>query len=124
MVEWAVVAGGGALGAMSRHAINLAVLNTMGSSLIGTFMANITGSVLLGLFMGFSETRAELPSEYRLFLAVGFLGSYTTFSTLTVATTQGFDTGDFGRAAINLGGSVLVGLLAAYVGLLAGRSMS
>ena len=124
MVEWAVVAGGGALGAMSRHAINLAVLNAMGSSLLGTFIANITGSVLLGLFVGFVETRPELPGEYRLFLAVGFLGSYTTFSTLTVATTQGFDTGDLGRAAINLGGSIIVGLIAAYLGLLAGRSIS
>lgn len=124
MVEWIFVAGGGALGAVSRHGVNLAILNLMGSSLVGTFLVNVTGSLFLGLPIGFWETRPDVPSEYRLFLAVGFLGSYTTFSTLAVATTQGIDSGDFGRALLNLGGSILVGLAAAFVGLLVGRSIA
>ena len=124
MVEWLFVAGGGALGAVSRHAVNLAVLNYIGSSLVGTFIANVTGSLVLGLLVGFWETRPEVASEFRLFVAVGFLGSYTTFSTLVVATTQGFDTGDVGRAFLNIGGSILIGLAAAFIGLLAGRSIA
>ena len=52
---------------------------------------------------------------------MGFLGSYTTFSTLAVATTQSFESGDIGRAALNLGGSIAVGLAAAYAGLAIGR---
>ena len=124
MVDWVFVAGGGALGAVSRHAVNLTLLNFMGSSLVGTFIANVTGSLVLGLLIGFWETRPEVPSEYRLFLAVGFLGSYTTFSTLAVARTQGIDTGDIGRAFFNLGGSIVVGLAAAFIGLLVGRSLA
>ncbi len=124
MIEWIFVAGGGALGAVSRHAVNLTVLNLMGSSLVGTFLANVTGSLVLGLLIGFWETRPDIPNEYRLFLAVGFLGSYTTFSTLAVATSHGIDTGDFGRAFLNLGGSILIGLAAAYFGLLVGRSIA
>ena len=98
MIDWVYVACGGALGAISRHAVNLAVMHLMGSTLVGTFVANITGSFVLGLLIAFWEPR-DFPSEHRLFLAVGFLGSYTTFSTLAVATTQSFESGDIGRAA-------------------------
>ncbi len=124
MIEWVYVACGGALGAVSRHAVNVAVMNLMGSSLLGTFIANVTGSFILGALMAFWEPRGDFPSEHRLFLAVGFLGSYTTFSTLAVATTQSFESGDFGRAALNLGGSIAVGLVAAFAGLVIGRAMA
>lgn len=123
MLEWLFVAGGGALGAVTRHAVNLAVVKFIGSSLIGTFAANATGSLILGVLIGLWESRPEFPFEYKLFLAVGFLGSYTTFSTLAVAVTQGIETGDFGRASLNLGGSIAVGLLAAFGGLAIGRAI-
>ena len=123
MIDWVYVACGGALGAISRHAVNLAVMHLMGSTLVGTFVANITGSFVLGLLIAFWEPR-DFPSEHRLFLAVGFLGSYTTFSTLAVATTQSFESGDIGRAALNLGGSIAVGLAAAYAGLAIGRAIA
>lgn len=124
MVEWVFVACGGALGAVSRHAVNLAVTSLFGSSLIGMFIANVTGSFVLGLLVAFWEPRPEFPSEHRLFLTVGFLGSYTTFSTLAVATTQSVETGDIGRAVLNLAGSIAVGLAAAYAGLAVGRAMA
>ena len=98
-------------------------MHLMGSTLVGTFVANITGSFVLGLLIVFWEPR-DFPSEHRLFLAVGFLGSYTTFSTLAVATTQSFESGDIGRAALNLGGSIAVGLAAAYAGLALGRAIA
>lgn len=123
MLEWLFVACGGALGAVTRHAVNLAVVKFIGSSLIGTFAANATGSLILGVLIGLWESRPEFPFEYKLFLAVGFLGSYTTFSTLAVAVTQGIETGDFGRASLNLGGSIAVGLLAAFGGLAIGRAI-
>ena len=71
-MEWVYVACGGALGAISRHAVNLAVMNLMGLTLVGTFVANITGSFLLGLLIAFWEPRGDFPTEHRLFLAVGF----------------------------------------------------
>ena len=58
-----------------------------------------------------------------MLVAVGFLGSYTTFSTLTVASVQLAQSGEIGRAAINIVGSVCLGLLAALAGILIGRAL-
>ena len=79
MIGWFLVAAGGAAGALARYGINLLMIRTIDSSLAGTFAANISGSLLLGLFIGFTQERSNIPEEYRLLIAVGFLGSYTTF---------------------------------------------
>ena len=58
-----------------------------------------------------------------MLLAVGFLGSYTTFSTLTVATMQSAIVPDLPKAAMNILGSIAVGLVAAMVGIIVGRAL-
>ena len=121
MLLWALIAIGGALGAMSRYAVDRAVNDTFGTTVLGTFAANISGSFLLGLLVAAAAGRIGLPEEARLFAAVGFLGSYTTFSTLTVAGVQLAADGDWTRAAVNIVGSVVVGLAAALGGLALGR---
>ena len=108
---------------MARYGINLLMIRTIDSGLAGTFAANISGSILLGFFIGFTQDRSNIPEEYRLLVAVGFLGSYTTFSTLTLVSTQLFEEGDILRASVNLFGSIFVGLLAALVGLAIGRAL-
>lgn len=122
-MQWLFVAGGGALGALSRYAIDRAVINTIGPTVWGTFLVNITGSFALGVFVAMAAERANWPIAARMFLAVGFLGSYTTFSTLTVAGVQLFDTGEITRALVNVVGSILVGLLAAFLGIVVGRAL-
>ena len=114
---------GGALGAMARYAVNQAAIMQFGSSLVGTFIANVSGSFFLGLLMGFLSSHSVWPEETRIFLAVGFLGSYTTFSTLSLATIQSLQRGDVTTAVINLGASVLLGLTAALGGLILGRAL-
>ena len=94
-----------------------------GATVLGTFAANISGSFLLGLLVAAAAGRVGLSEEARLLAAVGFLGSYTTFSTLTVASVQLAADGDWTRAAMNVVGSVVVGLLAAFGGVLAGRAV-
>ena len=120
---WLLVAVGGALGALSRYAVDQAVNGLFGATVLGTFAANISGSFLLGLVVAAAAGRAGLSEEARLFAAVGFLGSYTTFSTLTVASVQLAADGDWTRAAMNVVGSVVVGLLAAFGGVLVGRAV-
>ena len=120
---WALVAVGGALGAVSRYAVDQAVNGLFGGTVLGTFAANISGSFLLGVLVAAAAGRVGLSEEARLFAAVGFLGSYTTFSTLTVASVQLAADGDWTRAAMNVVGSVVVGLLAAFGGVLAGRAV-
>jgi len=123
MPGWVLVAAGGALGAVSRYAVTEFAVRVVGSTVWGTFAANVTGSLLLGLFIGYVGEHTDVPAEYRLLVAVGFLGSYTTFSTLTVATTQLADEGDFLRAGANILGSLAVGVVAAVAGLAIGRAL-
>ena len=114
---------GGASGALARHAVNQVASTQFDSVLLGTFIANISGSLILGLSLGFLSSHTAWQEEARLFLAVGFLGSYTTFSTLSVASVQLLERGDLSSAAINLAGSVALGLIAALAGLLVGRAI-
>ena len=123
MLLWALIAGGGALGAMSRYAVDRAVNDTFGTTVLGTFAANITGSFLLGIVVAAAAGRFGLSEKARAFSAVGFLGSYTTFSTLTVAGVQHAAEGDLARAALNIFGSIAIGLIAASAGLLLGRTV-
>lgn len=122
MLVWLMVAGGGAVGAVARFAVDRAFAAALGPTAFGTFAANISGSFLLGLFIAAMDGRPAFPLEARALIAVGFLGSYTTFSTLTAASVQLALDGDYARAAANIGGSVAVGLAAAFAGLVIGRA--
>ena len=108
---------------MSRYGLDRAVIGIIGPTVLGIFLINITGSFLLGLFVTLSEERTGWPMETRMLVAVGFLGSYTTFSTLTVASIQQVIGGDVTRAILNIGGSITIGLLAAFAGILVGRAL-
>ena len=114
---------GGALGAVTRHAVDQVTITQLGSSLVGTFIANISGTFLLVLLVGLLSSHPAWPAEMRIFLTVGFLASYTTFSTLTVATIQLLEKGHLSAAAVNIGVSVLLGLTAAVVGMMFGRAI-
>lgn len=122
-MSWLLVAVGGALGAVSRYAVDRAVSAVLGQTVLGIFLINLSGSFLLGLFVGASVARGGLPAEARLLVAVGFLGSYTTFSTLMLAGVQSAESGELGRAALNVAGSVVAGLVAAFVGALIGKAL-
>ena len=121
-MTYLLIALAGGLGALSRYALDRAVVAAVGPTALGIFAVNITGSFLLGLFITASDAN-EWPSAARLAIAVGFLGSYTTFSTLTVASVQMADSGEVARAALNVVGSIAVGLAAAFAGIMAGRAL-
>ena len=123
-MSWLLVALGGALGAVSRYAVDRAVSAAFGqTTVLGIFLINLSGSFLLGLFVGASAARDGWQAEARLLVAVGFLGSYTTFSTLMLAGVQSAESGELGRAALNVAGSVAAGLAAAFAGALVGRAL-
>ena len=111
----------GAAGAVSRYGVNQYISHHFGSNLLGTFFANTSGSFLLGFFIGMIATHTNWSNEIRLVVAVGFLGSYTTFSTLSVDTIQLIQKGEFYTAGLNLVASVVIGLLAAMLGLFVGK---
>ena len=121
-MPWLLVAVGGALGALSRYALDRAVVAALGPTVLGILLINVTGSFLLGVFVTASDGLGW-PSSARMLVAVGFLGSYTTFSTLTVASVQLAESGELTRAALNIVGSIVIGLAAAFAGVLVGRAL-
>ena len=116
-----LIAVGGALGALSRYYLDTGMTNLLGPTVLGIFIVNITGSFLLGVFISATEAHITWQDNARLFAAVGFLASYTTFSTLTVRTVEIAQDGDLTRAALNIGGSIAVGLAAALAGIYFGK---
>jgi CrcB protein len=84
---------------------------------------NISGAFVLGLLIAISEGRWEISPLTRTVLAVGFLGAYTTFSTLMFESVDRAESGEYLVAAANIVGSVATGILASYAGLSLGRAV-
>jgi CrcB protein len=108
---------GGASGTIARHYIGMWVANATGSRPGGTFAVNIAGSLLIGLFLALGTERFSWPNGLVILVAVGFLGGFTTFSTLSWQTLQQLEAGDLPSALLNVGASVAVGLAAAWAGM-------
>ena len=123
MIYITLVGIGGAFGAIARHLVNQMAMTHLNSSLMGTFIVNISGSFVLGILAGILSSYPNLPEGTRLFMAVGFLGSYTTFSTFSLATIQLLEKGDLFNAFINIVSTIVIGLVAAMAGLVIGRTI-
>jgi CrcB protein len=117
----AAVAIGGALGTVARYEIALAEPVQSGRFPWATFTANLVGCVVLGIaVVVFAESRARVGVP-RAFLAVGFCGGLTTFSTWMVESVLLTRDGEAGVAALYLVVSLVLGLLAVVVGVAASR---
>ncbi len=118
------IAAGGALGAVCRFLAGNAVSRAAGSALpYGTFAINMAGCFCMGLLMTVIIDRELLPAAWRLFLCVGFLGGFTTFSSFGYETLMLLMEGNLVMAAAYAAGSVALGLLAAGAGVLAGKTL-
>jgi len=118
-----LVAIGGAIGAAARYLAGLWIAARFGAGFPwGTFFVNVTGSFLIGIVLVLVE-RGTLPSEARLFLAVGILGGYTTFSSFSYETLQLLNGGDIRPVLLNVFGQLFVGLLVVYLGVVFARAL-
>ena len=86
------------------------------------FIANISGSLLIGVLAGLSESRNIIGPEVRLFLFVGLLGGFTTFSSVTNDTLSLFRSSQFILAFVNIGVTVFLGMLFVALGYFLARS--
>ena len=121
-MPWLWVAVGGAAGAVSRYGLGLAVIRVWGSSLpLATVAVNLIGSFVIGLAVPLLLARPGASEALRLALAVGFLGSFTTFSTFSLDTLALLETGRTGWALANALGSVALGLACVALGVWLGR---
>ncbi len=122
MLNAALVAVFGALGALARFACSKGLPSTTGTLPWATLLVNGLGSFLLGLLTGWCLSTDALDERWRIALATGFLGSFTTFSTFSVETVQLAESGRYGLAAANTGLHFVVGLGAAALGFALTRS--
>ncbi|HEY8637004.1 MAG TPA: fluoride efflux transporter CrcB [Candidatus Limnocylindrales bacterium] len=115
---------GGFAGAISRYLVDGFVSDRTGGGFPwGTLAVNATGSFVLGALFAMTTERAILPAELRGPLMIGFIGAYTTFSTYMLESWGLVESGSYGPAIANLGGSMLLGLVAVAAGLLIGRTI-
>lgn len=119
-----VVALGGAFGAVSRYLVGAWIQGALGSAYPwGTWTVNVVGSLLLGFAMVWL-TQAMAAQELRQFVVMGFLGSFTTFSTFSFETVEMLREGLWLRAGIYSVGSVLLGVTAVALGALAAGALT
>ena len=121
-MELVLVGVGGFAGALARRLVDLWVSDRTGGSFpFGTLVINLSGSFLVGLLFAWAIDRDVLPREIRGPLMIGFLGAYTTFSTWMLESWRLMEDGAWQLAMLNLGGSVILGMIAVVGGLAVGR---
>ncbi len=119
MSRYLLVAAGGALGAMARYALSGWVSDaTTGRFPYGTLTVNLIGSFVIGFFLTLALERFSWSPEIRVFVTVGFLGAFTTFSTFSYETVELLRNGVYLTAAANMGANLLGCLAATFVGIL------
>ncbi len=117
MYRYLAIAAGAALGANARFLVGVWAGNRWGAFFpYGTLAVNITGSFLLGFLVALTTDRIVISPELRLFLAVGFMGSYTTFSSYTVESLALLQSGAVWPAVLNILGNNFLGLACAVLG--------
>lgn len=118
------VAVAGALGALARYGIGGLILTRTGRTFPWeTFVVNMSGSFILGFLFTVMAEQLTTASWLRAAVTIGFVGAYTTFSTLEYESYRLLENGALGLAAANILGSVVAGLLAVYLGIVAGRAL-
>ena len=117
-----VIAAGGALGSLARYALSAAFPHRADEVAWGTVVANLTGALALGVLVVLVAEVWPDRRYLRPFLGVGVLGGYTTFSTYALDTRGLLASGAVPTAFLYLFGTLLLGLLAVWVGLVATRA--
>jgi CrcB protein len=124
MLNLVLVAVGGAIGASLRHLVNFAALRLIGPGFPwGTMAINVAGSLAMGVFIELLARRSNAPNELRLFVATGVLGGFTTFSAFSLDFAVLWERGAILPAFGYALGSVIVSIVALFLGLWLARSL-
>ena len=116
---WLLVGLGGALGSIARHGLNHVIhqRNLSSTFPIGIFVINVLGSAVVGAIAGLiASGRWPATYEARVFLLVGLLGGFTTFSSFSLDTLALFRDGHVSEAILNVAGQVGLSLLGVWAG--------
>jgi len=115
--RYLVVLAGAGLGGLTRYTLGTWIMARSGVRFpLGTFLINISGSFFIGLVMTLLTERLQPHPNWRLFLVVGVLGGYTTFSSFEYETLQAVRDGERWMGLLYVAGSVLLGYVAVWLG--------
>ena len=123
-LEWLAAGLGGAVGSLARHGVNTLVARRLGSAVpYATFAVNLIGCAVIGLLAGLlASERLSMAPAVRVFVFVGILGGFTTFSSFGLDTVALVRTGRVAVAFWNVVGQVVLGIAAVAVGYWVGSS--
>jgi CrcB protein len=122
--KYLVIAVGGSIGAILRYLTGVYSAKLFGTWLpYGTLIVNVVGSFILSFFMILFLEKLSLDPLWRLFVAVGFCGSYTTLSSITYETLSIAMDGDYVRALLNIALNFGLSFLSAFAGIVLARML-
>ena len=117
MDRYLVVLAGAGLGGLARYVAGTWIMAKYGGRFpMGTFVINVTGAFLIGVIMTLLTERFHPHPNLRLFVVVGILGGYTTFSSFEYETFQAVRVGERWLGLLYVAGSVVLGYLAVWLG--------
>ena len=127
MLSYVWIGLGGAIGSIARFAIAAAIDRASADPFpLGTVLVNISGCLVIGFFAALTTPggRYGVPIDVRQFVMVGICGGYTTFSSFSLQTLVLVDVGDVFRAGLNVVVSVVMCLLAVWIGSMMGHALA
>lgn len=114
----------GALGALTRYGLSGFVQRYSGFTFpVGTLVVNLLGTFLFGFIWSLVEQRLVISVETRVVILSGFLGAFTTFSSFMFETSALVGDGQWGYALLNITAQIVLGMIAIFLGLAAGRAI-
>ena len=115
--RYLVVLAGAGIGGLARYVASVWIMAKYGGRFpLGTFVINLTGSFFIGVLMTLFTERFQPHPNWRLFLVVGVLGGYTTFSSFEYESYQSIRDGAIGMGMLYVVGSVVFGYLGVWLG--------
>jgi fluoride exporter len=120
----AVIAVGGALGALARYGVGLALPHDTGAFPLGTFLINVVGCLCIGAIIVVITEWMQAHPLVRPFVVTGFLGGFTTFSTYTVDAEQLLGAGRTGTAVAYIVGTLAAAVAATWLGIRSARAVA
>lgn len=122
MDKFLLISVGAVVGANLRYWVGDWVAQQLGATFpFGTLVINLTGTLLLGVFLTLATERFLWDPRWRVLIAIGFCGSYTTFSSYMYESVNLILTGQYISGLLNLVGSVTLGVAVMVAGILIGR---
>lgn len=123
--KYMYIAVGGALGAIARFWVGSAVASRLGTKFpYGTFVINMTACMIIGFALTFLAKRTDLNPAWRFLVPIGFVGAYSTFSSYEWETVSALRNGNFSMAGLYAFGSLFLGLVAIWCGILLAEIIS